>query len=80
VQPLTARGGSGLPAPLIRSLDTYICRYPLNRRLRGPHSRPGRFTKQHNVFPFSAIEPRPVRSLVTTTVTPSIFRSRPYKF
>jgi hypothetical protein len=60
-----------------------ICRYLLNRRLGGPQGRPGQFTEQQNVFPLSAIEPRflgrPVCSLFTTTATPSIFQSRPYK-
>jgi hypothetical protein len=34
-------------------------RYPLNRRLGGPQSRPGRYGENKNVFPLPGFDPGP---------------------
>jgi hypothetical protein len=44
-------------------------RYPLNRRLRGPHSRSGRFGEETKILPLAGnkrFHDRPARSLITT--------------
>jgi len=38
-------------------------RYPLNRRLGGPHSRYGRFGERNNLFPLPGFEPRAVQPI-----------------